>query len=137
MAFTGGRPRDFLLTPTVFGKKRSARWRDDVPGALTGKLGAAWVQHNYVLEARGRLAELGYSMVSFQAKLAADYPGITEDEQILRKQLNGQMWAQMDDYMLWTQVLGARCIYYSKDRGAWLPPEHLTGPGKSLRPTSS
>ena len=137
MAFTGGTPRDFLLTPTAFGKKRSARWRDDVPGGLTGQLGAAWVQHNYALEARGRLSEMGLTMVALQAKLAADYPGITEDEQVLRKKLNGQMWVQMDDYMLWTQVLGARCIYYSKDRSAWLPPRNLMGPGRSQRPSSS
>jgi hypothetical protein len=137
MAFTGGKPRDFLISPDVFGKKRFARWRDDVPPALTGKLGAAWIQHLYSIEATDRLGELGLTNVGFQQRLAAEYDGITEDEQVLRKQLRGHMWAQMDDYMLWTQVLGARCIYYSKDRAGWLPPRDLMGPGPAHRPVSS
>lgn len=131
----GSKPRDLLLSPGAFGKEPTARWRDDVPPSMTGKLGAAWVQHNYSMNARGRLGVLNLTMVGFQQQLAEYFPGITEDEQTLRKQLNGHLWIQMDDYMLWTQVLGARCIYYSTDRSGWLPPPQLVGTGPSQRPT--
>lgn len=126
MVFTGGKPRDFLIEPGTFGKDPQARWRADVSEGLTGRLGAAWVQHNYVIKAQARLGALNLTMVAFQALLAEKY-GVTEDDQTLRKQFNGQSWGQMDDYMFWTQELGARYLKHSKKCADWMPPAHLMG----------
>lgn len=124
-------PRDFLYVPKNFGSDLEARWRDDSAPKEIGALGAAWYQHRYVLRARPRIVEVFGNEMNF-ANAISELIKAPYSVGNVTGRLNGSRWARMEDYMLWTQLLGGRCFHRIKKRKKALPPPELMG--SSLRP---
>ncbi len=126
VAVTPRAPRNFLLSPKQFGKL-SARWRDDYSPEQTGKLGAAWYQHCFVSLASDEIARKYTDNLTAFAEALADRFGVGSDPQDVQRKFRGARFAQMDDYMLWIQLIGNRCLPVYADRKAALPPSSLVG----------
>ena len=116
------------MQSSEFGRS-TARWRPDCLPSQTGLLAAAWFQHRYVLRARTELNKRykDGSLVQFASELHVRFE-VGDDPQTIQRKFSGARRAHMEDYLLWSQVLGARCLYVVRDRKDALPPPDQIGP---------
>ncbi|MCY7287293.1 MAG: hypothetical protein LH624_03330 [Cryobacterium sp.] len=93
------RPRDWCVTPRLFGKAERVTWRTPNGPVESAQQGAARLQHTYALKIQLLLRAQGISVRGFCAASGKTY------DRMLRV-LNGQMVMRLEDVAIADILLG-------------------------------